>query len=297
MHEQTHSGIDAVHAITALLQRIRNAHPTQGLYQAGEVEFWWGRPRRTDNMDQIVWYDDEGRPEAAAAFYDFANKTSLVYTEVTFCPFTMPGASQELVAEVVARGLAHAAAHGFESVELEVGHEDDHMQSLMTERGFTVTIQEVLVECTMPAETEPEISPLADGYRLVSRSEVGDVPHHMAGDTGAEFEQRLRQLSLYRADLDLVVLTEADEPAGHGMFWHDPVTGVGVVEPMRTHDDHQQRGLARHILTSGVARLREAGSARVSIGYEPDNPASGHLYRSVGFEPQGGTALYSGPTT
>ncbi len=54
---------------------------------------------------------------------------------------------------------------------------------------------------------------------------------------------------------------------------------------MRTEDEHQQRGLARHVLTAGINKLAEAGAERIKIVYEPDNPAAGHLYRSVGFEP------------
>ncbi|MBT6445273.1 MAG: GNAT family N-acetyltransferase, partial [Acidimicrobiaceae bacterium] len=74
-------------------------------------------------------------------------------------------------------------------------------------------------------------------------------------------------------------------------------TATGVVEPMRTKDEHQQQGVARHILTAGLDRLANAGAERVSIGYEPANPASGHLYRSVGFEPIKYTDLLSGPTS
>ena len=297
MREERRSGIDAVDAVTSLLQRIRNLHPTAGVYQAAELQFWWARPRRTDEMAHVFWYDDDGLPEAGVGFYDFGDNRSIMYTEVTFCPFTLPGASSERIAQVIDRGLEHAAASGFEAVELEVEHDDDVTKSLLADRGFVVKEPEILVECLMPVETTPEVSPLADGYRLVSRSEVPHLPHHMAGRTGDAYEPRLRQLSLYRPDLDLVVLTEDDEPAGWGMFWFDPTTGMGVVEPMRTDDDHQQLGLARHILTSGVARLRAAGAGPISIGYGPENPASGHLYRSVGFEPDGGTDLYSGPTS
>ena len=81
------------------------------------------------------------------------------------------------------------------------------------------------------------------------------------------------------------------------MFWHDPTTGMGVVEPMRTDDDHQQKGLARHILTSGVAMLRAAGAGPVSIGYEPDASVQVARRRVVGFEPNASTALFAGPTS
>ena len=54
---------------------------------------------------------------------------------------------------------------------------------------------------------------------------------------------------------------------------------------MRTEADHQRRGLARHVLTTGIDRLTKAGATRIKICFEPDNPASSHLYLSVGFEP------------
>ena len=65
---------------------------------------------------------------------------------------------------------------------------------------------------------------------------------------------------------------------------------------MRTEDDHQRRGLARHVLTSGLDLLAEAGAERIKICYEPDNPASGSLYLSVGFEPDRKTVVYAGRT-
>ena len=65
---------------------------------------------------------------------------------------------------------------------------------------------------------------------------------------------------------------------------------------MRTEDDHQRRGLARHILTTGIALLAEAGATRIKVCFEPDNPASRNLYLSVGFEPDRQTLLFSGRT-
>jgi RimJ/RimL family protein N-acetyltransferase len=89
--------------------------------------------------------------------------------------------------------------------------------------------------------------------------------------------------------------------AAYGLFWYDPETATGLVEPMRTEDDHQRRGLARHILTTGIDLLAEAGAERIKICYEPDNPASKNLYLSAGFEPDRQTVVFSrrtsGPTS
>ncbi len=62
---------------------------------------------------------------------------------------------------------------------------------------------------------------------------------------------------------------------------------------MGTEDDHQRRGLARHLLTAGLDLLVDAGAVRIKIVFEPDNPASRGLYLSVGFEPVKETAVFS----
>jgi RimJ/RimL family protein N-acetyltransferase len=94
-----------------------------------------------------------------------------------------------------------------------------------------------------------------------------------------------------------VVLDSRDAVGAYGLFWYDPETATGLVEPLRTEDDYQRRGLARHVLTTGLALLAEAGAERIKICYEPDNPASKHLYLSAGVEPTRRTVVFSGRTS
>ena len=156
-----------------------------------------------------------------------------------------------------------------------------------------------LVETWLAADDRPQISPLHEGYRLSSRLDTMQCPHHMVSSERShpDAETRLRQTSLYRPDLDLVVHDSRDNVAAYGLFWYDPTTATGLVEPMRTEDDHQRRGLARHILTTGVDLLAKSGAQRIKICYEPDNPASKNLYLSTGFEPDRQTVVFSGPTS
>ncbi len=295
MREEHRAGLEYLQAMTGLLQRVRLAHPTRGLYQAAEIQWWWTVPRSTDSLGQLFWFDDLDRPVAAVAVNDFGDGSSLVYEDPTLAVVVMPDATAEWVAEVVARGLAHVGGYGIGTVELEVDRSDDVMREVLFARGFIVKGPAV-VSCWLDSERRPPISPLHEGYRLLSRRDTTPDPHHMARPNRPAFEQRLRQTLLYRLDLDLVVVDHSGNPAAYGLFWHDPVTATGVVEPMRTSDEHQRRGLARHLLTVGIDRLLEAGANRISIGYEPDNPASSHLYRSVGFVPHLETDLFAGRT-
>lgn len=292
MREQLLTGIQYLQAITALLQRGRNSHPTHGLYEAAEVQWWWSVPRSTDDFGQLFWFNELGQPEAAVTVTDFGDGTSALYEEPTLIVSVMPDATADWVAHVLKRGLAHVNENGIKALELEVDQADDLMRDLLFGHGFTVK-GDGIVQCRLEAHGRPEIAPLPGGYHLFSRRDTTQFPHHMAQPHRLDVEQRLQQTSLYRPELDLVVLDSNNTPAAYGMFWHDPVTAIGVIEPMRTHDDHQGRGLARHILTVGIDLLAQAGAKEISIGYEPENPASGPLYRSAGFEPYQRTDVFS----
>ena len=296
VREEVRIGKDYLDAITTLLQRVRNAHPTDGLYEAAELQWWWRIERSTDSVPQLFWFDESGLPMASVTATDFGNGRSALYSDVTMAVSHMPDADAEWVTEIVERGLAHFASVGITALQLEVNHNDEVVSRILEENGFVVTDENALVECWLDEGDRPEVSALAEGYRLLSRAEASHLPHHMTLRNGPNVEERLQQTSMYRNDLDLVVLDRDDRPAAYGMFWYDPQTHVGVVEPMRTHDEHQKKGLARHILTAGVDALAHAGASRISIGWEPDNPASGHLYQSVGFVPHRHTEMWAGPT-
>jgi RimJ/RimL family protein N-acetyltransferase len=283
------TGLDALAAVTELLQRRRSRHPTAGLFEAADLQWWWGqRARVSDDHPQLFWFDDDGRTEAAIMVTAGSDR-------VQMDPMLMPGAPADLVALVVRRGLAHAAALGYEQVTLEVDPDDVVLRGVLEACGLDVE-EEGVVEAWLEATARPPISPLADGYRLVSRAESADRPHHMISEARQhpDPEPRLRQTSLYRDDLDLVVLDDHDDVAAYGLLWNDPVTRTGLVEPMRTEDAHQRRGLARHVLTAGLDRLATAGAERIKICFEPDNPASSHLYVDVGFVPHRQTISYAG---
>jgi len=288
-------GIESVRTMTELLQRARNADPSVGLYQAAELQFWWSSPRSTDTFEQLFWFDDQGRPEAAAVVYDFGSNRSIVFEAPTVVFAWMPDATPNWIAHMVDRALDHFKERGIGAVEVEVDRSDGAMGRFLADRGFEMK-GDAIIEGWLDAEAIPSVSDLHDGYRLIRRSETPDRPHHLADENRPDRDERLLQTSLYRPDLDLFIVDGADNWVANGMFWHDPVTQVGVVEPMRTHDDHQQRGLARHILTTGVGLLAQAGAIQISINWEPDNPASARLYQDVGFEAHRHTEMWAGPT-
>jgi GNAT superfamily N-acetyltransferase len=285
MREQHRIGVHYLEEVTALLQRVRSTHPTAGLYEAADLQWSWRTPRSTDNVPQLFWFDHLGRPEAAVIATDLGDRIALD-------PIVMPDTTPDWVAHVMERGLAHAGQSGFGAVGLEVDRADAVLREILVGHGFQIEGDGV-VEAWLAADARPAISPLHEDYRLSRRLDTVPRPHHLVHRNGPDVETRLRQASLYRPDLDLVVLDRRDRVAAYGLFWFDSETATGLVEPMRTEDENQRRGLGRHLLTVGVDLLAEAGATRIKICFEPDNPSARNLYLSVGFEPVKQTVVFS----
>ncbi|MEZ4654529.1 MAG: GNAT family N-acetyltransferase [Candidatus Eisenbacteria bacterium] len=277
MREQHRAGIEYLREVTTLAQRVRASHPTAGLFEAADFQWWWRKPRVTDSHDQQFWFDDADRPVAAVIATDWDGSISLT-------PIVMPGADPSWIRHVVERGLAHVEEAGLDVVEVVIDPGDDVIAGALQAHGFVVREDE-LVESWITRDARPMTSPLHRDYRLATRLATQSSPHHMTVRNGPAVEERLRETSLYRPDLDLVILDGRDTVAAYGLFWLDVTTATGLVEPMRTEDEHQRRGLARHVLTTGTNLLLDAGAERVKICFEPGNPASSGLYLSVGFQP------------
>lgn len=227
---RTLSGLAYLDAVTTLLQRARCEHPTAGLWEASDFQWWWRKPRDTDSWDQLFWFDTSGSPVAAAVVTDWGRSLAL---DVIDLP------SVDLVREVWQRGLA-TLDRVVSSVEVLVDDQDTLMASLLIGAGFALS-PDGDSTAWMSAEARPKVSGLASGYSLRSRTDASGVRHHMVGRNGPQVGERLEQTSLYRNDLDLVVVDTTGEPVAYGLFWYDPSTNVGLVEPMRTEEAHQRR--------------------------------------------------------
>jgi len=161
MREEHRVGIRYLEEVTTLTQRVRATHPTTGMYEAGDFQWWWRTQRATDDLPQLFWLGDDGRPEAAVIATDWGDTIGLD-------PIVMPDATPEWIAHVVDRGLLHANEAGFEAVNIVIDAADDVMADVLARRGFT-NMEDELVESWLSAADRPAISPLQSGYRLASR--------------------------------------------------------------------------------------------------------------------------------
>jgi ribosomal protein S18 acetylase RimI-like enzyme len=191
----------------------------------------------------------------------------------------VPGVTTVPLTVLWRRAVQAIDALGLESVDVLVDNDDAELVELLTSAGFVAGDEDGTT--WMDAGDRPDVTPLPDGFVLVDRALERTRPHPMRHRNGEQVEARLRQCSLYDPALDLAAETADGEVAGYALFWFDPMTQVGMLEPMRVEDEYQRRGLARAMLTVGLDRLASRGARRLKVSYA--TAAARSLYVGAGF--------------
>lgn len=275
------SGLEYLDLVTSLLHRARLASPVGGLWDASDLEaadlqWWWRRDQHGDPAFQRFWFDGDF-PIAAFVITDWGGRfgCELISADHDACS----------VFEVVwPAALEVIDSISGKTVELNLLEDDVELAELASAAGFANS-GEVMVTTWMSAPERPEVRPIRPGFELVARSDRLSESHHMIKRNGEAVAERLAECTLYRPDLDLAVVTLDGELAAYALFWADAVTGVGLVEPMRTEDRFQQLGLARHLLAAGLERLGARRCSRLKVSYVEQNEAARRLYLGAGFRP------------
>ncbi|MGH3072318.1 MAG: GNAT family N-acetyltransferase [Gaiellaceae bacterium] len=281
IREVTVSGLEYVGLATRLLQRARLADPEAGQWEAADLQWWWRSPRRSDEVGQRFWIDEAG-PMAAFVLTEWRRAWGLD-------PIVVPGSSVPLAA-VFASALETIDALELDAVDVLVRDDDRELRRLLSEAGFAES-DDRDGTTWMHAAERPAVSDVADGFEIVDRVSGASGPHPMRLRNGEHVEARLRECSLYDPTLDLAVAAPDGEIAGYALFWHDALTGVGLVEPMRVEDAYQRRGLARALLTEGLERLAQRGAGRLKVSYSTD--AARALYTGAGFRVTSTSTTYA----
>ncbi len=207
----------------------------------------------------------------------------------------MPDATPDWVAHVIERGLAHASESGFEAVELEVDRADDVMREVLVGHGFAIEERRAMVESWLAADARPEISPLHDDYRLVSRLDTMQRPHHMIERAWTRRRDSVSSRHRCIAPTSICSFSTATTTSLRtgcsGTTLRPPRVSSNPCAPKTITSDEDLPATSSP--PASTCSPRPAQSASRSV-FEPDNPASSHLYLSVGFEPVKQTDTFSG---
>lgn len=131
---------------------------------------------------------------------------------------------------------------------------------------------------------------LPDGYTLRSLRPDDDLAKRcrvMGRAFGSdplpiEIYQSLQQAPGYRLDQDLIVEAPDGTFAAFTLVWYEPMSQIGMFEPVGTDPDYRRLGLGRALMYAGCQMLREFGATQLYVGTGTAIPAT-RLYESTGF--------------
>lgn len=271
------AGLRYLAEATRLLQRTRREDKLAGLYEAADLHWWWREDDAADPEQQMFWYEDLGRGEEPLALLMLYQRDR--EWDCDFC--ALPSQQRAVAADVVPE-VIEVLSELPGQVSITVREDDSFLKPVLEARGWRKN--EGAAVQTYLEGSLPPLPGLPDGFRFESRAEsAGPHPLVRKKRNPPDTEKRLRQSSLYRPDLDLAVMHSSGEVAAYALFWHDPETLVGLLEPMRTEDGFQRRGLGSALVGEGLRRLFAAGAEMVKVTYLEDNLAARRLYHRCGF--------------
>ena len=283
LRERHVAGFEYLTLVTTLLQAARRAHPTAGVWEAGDLQWWWRRDQHADANEATFWLDGE-EPVAAVVCMNWGDRIG--------CDVLGADPDGAAVIDVAwPHARRHIDTHRDVPVEMTIADDNVALLDAIASAGFEPT-DETGVETWMPANARPAVSALPTGFTLVSRADDPARPHPMIGRNGEHVAERLAECSLYRPDLDLAIYDPNGEVAGYALFWADPVTDVGLLEPMRTEDRYHRMGLGRAIVAAGLHGLAAHGCERLKVTYIVGNEGARRLYLGAGFGPASRSRTY-----
>ncbi len=226
---------------------VHGEHRVRLWYAAGRLVGWGWLTAETE----LEWQVRPDRPELLDAILDWARPTEV------------------LVRADHTDAIARLRAHG---LQLDPG-------------GAWIRVNERSLD-------RIEESRVPEGYRLRT-VEAADFASRAAAHRSAFAPSRFRDdvyASVraswpYRQDLDCVAEAPDGSIAAYSLAWLDDLNGVGELEPVGTHVEHQRRGIGRAVNLFALQRLRDEGATTALVACRGDDarPVPRRLYESIGF--------------
>jgi len=167
-------------------------------------------------------------------------------------------------------------------------HDTASIETLVA-RGYEVDESRWFGHMTRRLDDLPEPR-VHDGYavravrgeeELVARTEIHRAAWEPSRVVPASYLQVMRAWP-YRAELDWVAVARDGTFAANCLCWLDEENRIVELEPVGTHPDHRQRGLAAAVCLAALKAARKAG-ADTGLVYPVNGLPAATLYESIGF--------------
>lgn len=236
-----------------------------------------------------IWEDAEGAI-AGLGWFDPPGEL-----EISVHPrFLGTEGEADLTRQIVAWGEPMNDAQRTEATAplgITVRENDPFRQDVIGDLGYRYTGRDSLMVNERPLDGATSVPELPEGYRFVAMTEDTDfaertdihrevwAPSRLTLDG----YRTLRTAPAYDPHLDMVVQAPDGRYAVYVHGWYDPVSRVGLLEPVGCRAEFRGRRLTSTLIHELLRRFVERGATRAVVTSDPENDPATALYRSTGF--------------
>lgn len=282
---------DDLTAMQQLTAQVTHDYGDLGMLHVGDIPhriFNGGRGRPAENCVRL-WHDDSGELVAWVAVYGrFTGFDWLVRPDLR---------GSEMENDLIRWAIEHtrrevAVAKDPKDYGADVFEGDTHNAALLEAHGLIYSAASPLYLTTRPLIDIPEPT-LPDGFAVRTATGVEEAGklaavHHGGFGSGwtAETYRKVMESPGYDPQREWIVEAPDGRFAAFCVTWIDTLNKTMLFEPVGAHGDFRRMGLTRALMLSVMRHNATHGveTAIVCHESEAENPASGRLYRSLGFQ-------------
>jgi mycothiol synthase len=290
---RVYQGDNDLAAMRDLLRQGRLANNGSYYVHPGDLNWWlFYPPLEYDFWQSIFLWDDPDQPGQILAWVLLSPVGSTF--DVVLRPELHGSAlAWEMYGWAIRRLTVLAKNARREQIGVYwIAEEDVQMRGWLVEHGFALASRDAHLTCELAA-ARPGAS-LADGYEVRSSRGLAEVSQRAKAQYGAfsgsvDFERYVQRFArfmaapVYDPELDVVAVAPDGQIGAFCIAWPDPLTGVGLFEPVGTHPDFQRKGLGKAVMLAALDRLQRKGMRQAIVTTGEDNQPAIKLYESVGF--------------
>ncbi|MGH2593012.1 MAG: GNAT family N-acetyltransferase [Anaerolineae bacterium] len=299
--DRLYSGEADLHAMIDLLLAVRPAAHLADYPGAGDLREWLELP--DTRVNTRLWHNARGQ---LAAFASVDLSRGYMLFEVA--PHEFGG---EIEAQMIAWSVERMRRSRYsECTTLDTSCRDDNAAriALLERHGFVIQAERTLRMVRRLDEPIPAPR-LPAGFNVRHVAGEREVEAYVAlhraafGTQNMTVERRLAIMRApdYDAELDLIAVAPDGAWAGFCVCQINREENArtrrneGWTEPVGTHPEFRQRGLARALLLTGLSLLKQRGVDAALLGTSSANVAMQRAAESVGFRPLSTIAWFSKP--
>ncbi len=168
---------------------------------------------------------------------------------------------------------------------------NNHRREILLRNGFILGSVRSLTFLRQLSEPV-EVFPFPQGYSWRSVNELDSIEslvdlHQAAFGTKkmtVEYRTAMMNAPQYLQDMDLVAVAPDGSLCAFCVCgFYDDSRVSGYTDPIGTHPHHQHKGLAKALVSTGMAILAKSGTLKVEFGTSSENAAMQQLAASLGF--------------